>query len=205
MRLQFSIFTSLLIFQAAVAQNPASSVSEQGVVAAPATVSTTTANTHEATSSSESNASNQIAIIDYKSVYEAETLEDEVKFATDRFSLTPTQQDIWLTAAKERREIEKNARIKFDAKDPNTDKAAVYMGLRAAHNTFYEIIIGYLSPAQKQSLEEERLIQQERQKRLAKLTPPPTLVIDSVKVAPIDSSMIKPVDPPKKKKSQKKG
>ena len=126
--------------------------------------------------------------MDYKSVYEAATLEEEVQLATKRFDLTKSQQDVWSVAAFDRRLIEKQVYEKIDSKDPNYSKDASYRGLRTAQNTFYETITGYLKPAQKQALEVDRAIMHEKQSRLAKIPPPPA---PTVTVAPVDSTLIK--------------
>jgi hypothetical protein len=144
--------------------------------------------------------------MDYKSVYDTPTVEEEVKMAAERFNLTPSQQEVWLTAATERRETEVPARGKIDSKAANYEKESAYRGLRSAQNTFYETITGYLSPAQKQALETDRMIVQEKQKRLAKLAPPPPPPASTVTVPPVDSIAIKQAEKEKKtsKKSKKK-
>jgi hypothetical protein len=143
--------------------------------------------------------------MDYKSVYEAATIEEEVKMAAERFNLTPSQQDVWLSAAVDRREAERQAREKLDSKAANYEKDPVYRGLRSSQNTFYETIIGYLTPAQKQAMETDRAILQEKQKRLAKLPPPPPST-PTVTIAPVDSTAIKEAEKSKGtgKKSKKK-
>jgi hypothetical protein len=136
-------------------------------------------------------------------VYDAPTVEEEVKMAAERFSLTPAQQDAWLAAAVERRETEKPAREKLDSKSSSYEKEGAYRGLRSSQNMFYETIIGYLSPAQKQAFETDRLILNEKQKKLAKLPPPPPPA-PTVTVAPVDSAAIKKEEKAKGKKSKKK-
>jgi hypothetical protein len=199
MRLKFLIISPVLMFQAGLAQNgPSSLTAGQG------TSSTTASNNVVVTEQPpvvSSSYSTQTAIIDYQSVYEAPTLEEEVKMATQRFNLTPSQQDVWLSAATDRRQAEKIAREQLDSK--SAEKGPAYKGLRMSQNTFYEIIIGYLSPAQKQALETDRVILEEKRKKIAKLAPPPA---PTVTVAPIDSSAIKAAEKPKEtgKKPKKK-
>ncbi|MBL7930680.1 MAG: hypothetical protein JNL60_02195, partial [Bacteroidia bacterium] len=106
-------------------------------------------------------------VVDYKSVYEAPTPEEEVKIAAERFNLTLDQQDIWLLAAKDRREGERKFR-EFDAKAGNADRDGAYRGYRTSQNAFYETIIGHLTPQQKAAFERDRLIIEERDKRLAR-------------------------------------
>lgn len=147
--------------------------------------------------------SSQTAIMDYKNVYEAPTIDEEVKMAAERFNLTPAQQDMWRTAAVDRRDAEKIARGQLEQRTDNYDRAPVYKGLRMAQNTFYETIIGYLNPAQKQALETDRLILEEKRKQLAKIAPPP--VAPTVTVAPVDSTAIKAeMEKTSGKKSKKK-
>lgn len=127
--------------------------------------------------------------IDYQSVYEASTLAEEVKMAAERFNLTPAQQEVWSGAAVDRRAVERSAREKLaDPKIQNYEKDGVYRGMRLAQNNFHETVTGYLSPVQKQAMETDRLILQEKQKRLAKIPPPPP---PTVTVTPIDSTAIK--------------
>jgi hypothetical protein len=140
--------------------------------------------------------------VDYKSVYDSPTVEEEVKMAADRFNLTKSQQDVWLSAASDRRLVENQVRGKLESNAPLYEKDPAYRGLRSAQNTFYETIIGYLSPAQKQSLETDRAILQEKQKRLAKL--PPAAPTPTVTVAPVDSATIKPVEKSKSKSKKTK-
>jgi hypothetical protein len=185
MQFRILIIFPVLILQVAAAQNGPASL-PQGNATAVSVASSTVMPTDPASSP----ASTQVAIVDYKSVYDAPTKEEEVKMAAERFNLTPSQQDVWLTAATDRREVEKQAREKIDSKAPNYEKEGAYKGLKSAQNTFYETIIGYLSPAQKQAFETDRLILQEKQKRLAKLAPPPPPA-PSVTVAPVDSTAIK--------------
>jgi hypothetical protein len=143
--------------------------------------------------------------MDYKSVYEAATIEEELQMATERFNLTPAQKDVWLSAAEDRRETEKQARAKFEKNISGYEKEGVYMGLRSAQNTFHEIIIGHLTPVQKEALEADRLVLQEKQKKIAKLPPPPPPA-PVVTVAPVDSSAIKASEKDKgaAKKSKRK-
>jgi hypothetical protein len=181
MRFKFFIVPAALIFQVAGAQNSASTlpVSEGTLAAITVTPSTP-----------EDYPSDGEKITDYKSVYEAATLEEEVQMAAERFNLSKSQQDVWIDAATDRRKVEKRVYEHLDSKvtDYNYSKDAAYKELRISHNTFYEIIIGYLNPAQKQALETDRAILHEKQKRLAKLAPPPA---PTVTVAPVDSTLIK--------------
>jgi hypothetical protein len=149
--------------------------------------------------------STQASILDYKSVYEAPTIEEEVQMAAERFNLTPSQQEVWLTAATDRREVERQSRAMIDSKAQNYEKEGAYKGLRVAQNEFYETVIGYLNPAQKQAMETDRVIMQEKQKKLAKLPPPPPPVT-TVTVAPVDSTLIKKEEKSKTsgKKTKKK-
>jgi hypothetical protein len=146
--------------------------------------------------------------MDYKSVYEAATIEEELQMATERFNLTKEQQEVWQTAAVDRRETEKQARGKLDAKNTTTnttsnyDKEPIYRGLKSAQNMFYETIIGYLNPAQKSALETDRMILEEKRKRVAKLPPP--VIAPTVTVAPVDSAAIKASDKGSKKSKKKK-
>jgi hypothetical protein len=126
-------------------------------------------------------------IMDYKSVYEAATLEEEVQMATERFNLTKSQQEVWANAAVDRRETEKQARVALEAKNKDLNKDAVYRGLRNAQSQFYETITGYFEPSQKQLLEKDRIIIEEKRKMIAKLPPP----VITPTVAPVDSTAIK--------------
>jgi hypothetical protein len=203
MRFNFLIISAVLIFQVTVAQNdPASSTTATTMVSA---ASSATIMPTDPTPSAASPTAAQVTIMDYKSVYEAATVEEEVKMATERFNLTPSQQDVWLTAATDRRETERQARGMLESKATNYEKEPTYKGLRSAQNTFYETVIGYLSPAQKQALETDRLIHLEKQKRLAKLPPPPPPT-PTVTVVPVDSAAIKQTEKGKGsgKKSKKK-
>lgn len=150
---------------------------------------------------SNSSSSSETLIMDYKSVYDSPTVDEEVKMATERFALTKSQQDVWLTAATERRETEKKAHDILESKDPSYSKESVYKGLRSAHNAFYETIMGYLTPHQKQALEADRLVLDEKRKRIAKLPPPPPPA-PTITVAPVDSTAIKADE--KAKQQQKK-
>ena len=207
MRLKFLIIPAALIVQVAGAQNgPATLTNTQVAVTATPTVSLTEA-TATASATSPVSESEPIAIMDYKSVYEAVTLEEEVQMAAERFHLTPSQQQVWQTAATDRRESEKRVREKLDSKDADYSRDAVYRELRTSHNTFYEAIVGYLNPSQKQALEFDRAVLAEKQKRLAKLPPPPPPA-PTVTVAPVDSAAIKEAEkiktPAKKSKKKKK-
>ncbi|MDF2449570.1 MAG: hypothetical protein K0R26_2074 [Bacteroidota bacterium] len=146
-------------------------------------------------------------IMDFKSVYEAATLEEEVQTATERFLLSKSQQEVWYTAAFDRRIAEKQIYDKLSANTPDYSKEGGYKALRMAQNAFYETIIGYLTPAQKQSLEMDRVIRTEKQRRLALLPPPPPPA-PTVTVAPVDSTSIKEAEklkaPAKKSKKKKK-
>jgi hypothetical protein len=141
--------------------------------------------------------------MDYKSVYDVATVEEEVKVAAERFNLTEAQQEIWLNAATDRRLMEKKANDKFESTASSYDREGAYRGLRASQAMFYETIIGYLSPSQKQALETDRLIMEEKNKRLAKLPPPPPPA-PTVTVAPVDSTAIKAEQDKAGKKGKKK-
>jgi hypothetical protein len=141
--------------------------------------------------------------MDYKSVYETATLEEEVEMATGRFHLTPSQQDVWKVAATERRITEKQVYEKLESKDTDYSRDAMYKALRTSHNTFYEAIIGYLNPNQKQAIEFDRTVIAEKQKRLAKLPPPPPPA-PTVTVAPVDSAALKESEKVKAGKKTKK-
>jgi hypothetical protein len=145
-------------------------------------------------------------IVDYKSVYETSTVEEEVKMATSRFELTKSQQDIWLEAATERRLTENKFRDQANVKGADNNKDAAYRELRTSQNTFYETVIGYLSPAQKQKLEVDRNILNEKQKKLAKIPPPPPPPTPTITAVPVDSAAIKESEKKKAagKKSKKK-
>lgn len=200
MRFNFFIIPAVLVFQIAGAQNgPAPIAVSEGTIVT-VTPSATVNVTNSTTSADLSSAGE--SIMDYKSVYEAATLEEEVKMATERFSLNKSQQEVWLTAAVDRRQTEKQAYEKLNSKGVEYSKDAVYMGLRMAQNSFYETVTGYLNPDQKQALELDRTIRAEKQRRLAKLPP----VAPVVTVAPIDSAAIKEAEKvkPVEKKSKKK-
>lgn len=208
MRFKLLVIPAALTLQVGTAQNGSASVTssqEPVTMPAPAPSPTVFASPTAPVPSADSPASGQTAIVDYKSVYEAATVEEEVRMATERFGLTTSQQDIWLSAATDRRETEKQARDKLDAKAANYEKDGIYRGLRASQNTFHETITGYLTPAQKQALETDRLILEEKRKKLAKLPPPPPPA-PTVTVAPVDSAAIKEAEKPKEtgKKSKKK-
>jgi len=206
MRHKFLIIPAALMFQVAGAQNstPLLTPTEVTVTAAVSGNSSTPVTPDVSTPAAGLPPSTQMSILDYKSVYEAATVEEEVKMATERFELTPSQQDVWLSAATDRREGEKQARDKFESKASSYEKEGAYRGLRSSQNTFHETIIGYLAPAQKHAYETDRLILQERQKKMAKLPPP----APTVTVAPVDSSAIKEAeknkDTGKKAKKKKK-
>ena len=117
---------------------------------------------------------------------------------------------MWLTAAIDRRQSEKQAYEKLNSKDIGYGKDAVYMGLRISQNSFYETITGYLNPDQKQALELDRAIRNEKQRRLAKLPRPvaPTVTvtpIDSTKIKEKEAEKIKPADKKSKKKKKPTG
>jgi hypothetical protein len=189
MQFKFLIIPAAFMFQLAVAQNsPATMTLSQGTATAPVSAPYSASVTiTENTASPASPASDGTLIVDYKSVYETASAEEEVKLAAERFKLTQAQQEVWLLAATDRREAEKQAQVKLDSKVSNYEKEPAYKGLRSAQNTFYETVVGYLAPAQKQALETDRLIIQERQRRLAKLPPP----APTVTVVPVDSTAIK--------------
>jgi 1,2-phenylacetyl-CoA epoxidase PaaB subunit len=205
MRFTFLVIPSVLIFQVAVAQTDTSSMRSPVTVTTPVSAASSTAVTPPLPGSSDASESAQIAIIDYKSVFETETVEEEVKMAAERFNLTEAQQDIWLVAATERRQSEKQSRDKLGQKTGSYERENIYRGLRTSATTFHETITGYLNPSQKQSLENDRLIMQEKQKRLARIPPPPP--VDTV--APVDSVAIKQAmmdaEAEKKTKKGKKG
>ena len=220
MRLKFFIIPALL-FRVAVAQNGPASSTNAPVTAttAPVTALTevpVTPNTAPATSAVSTAApvaeSGEVAIMDYKSVYETATVEEEVQMAAERYRLTKSQQEVWLGAAKDRRDIEKQAHAQLAANavtpDYNFSRDAVYRGLRTAQNNFYEAIIGYLNPSQKQAMEFDRTVLAEKQRRLAKIPPPPPPApVDTVKVPAVDSTAIKEAEKlknPKKSKKKKK-
>jgi hypothetical protein len=210
MRLHLLLIPSAFIFNFAVAQNGSASLSTaQATVTAPVSPASSTP-VVPATPETPAPVSipaaeeERTAIIDYKSVYEATTVEEEVKLAAERFGLSASQQDMWLQAATDRRLTEKQVREKLDSK-ADFDRDGVYRGLRASQNTFHETIMGYLNPTQKQSFETDRLILQEKQKRLAKMPPPPPPA-PTVTVPAVDSAAIKASEEPKAKgkKSKKK-
>jgi hypothetical protein len=206
MRFKFLIIPSLLAVQSAFAQNstPSATLGQGTVTPVTQTNSASPVTPTDSQPVLSASSSTETAIIDYKSVYEAATIEEEVKMAAERFSLTPAQQDVWLTAAKDRRETEKKAREQLDPKNANPEKGAIYKGLKASQVEFYETIIGYLNPAQKQALETDRIIMEEKRKRLAKIPPPPPP--PTFTVAPVDSAAIKEAEKAKGtgKKSKKK-
>lgn len=202
MRFIFFIISATMVFQVAEAQNgPATIAVSEGTfvtVTPSASISVNAANSTTAPDLSSSGEN----IMDYKSVYEAATLEEEVQMAAQRFNLNKSQQEVWLTAAVDRRQTEKQAYEKLNSKGLEYSKDAVYLGLRMAQNTFYETITGYLNPDQKQALELDRTIRAEKQKRIAKLPPVAPVVI----VSPVDSVAIKEAEKLKatEKKSTKK-
>jgi hypothetical protein len=192
MRFKFLIIPSLLIVHTAGAQNGSASLTaaQANVTMAVAPASSASVPPAESPPSPAGTESSQVAILDYKSVYEAPTLEEEVKMATERFSLTPAQQEAWAAAATDRRAAEKQSREKLESKTGNYERDGAYRGLRASHNTFHDVISGYLTPTQKQALENDRVVLEEKRKRLAKLPPPPPPA-PTVTVAPVDSAAIK--------------
>ncbi|MCW3076459.1 MAG: hypothetical protein JWO32_1068 [Bacteroidetes bacterium] len=204
MRLNFLIISSVLMLQLTLAQNNSSTVTTgNGTL----TTMGTSPSTGTVSLSDQSSVPSTVAltdgtIMDYKSVYESATLEEEVKMATERFSLTKAQQDVWLTEAADRRVAEKRAHEQLESKDANINKDNVYKGLRGSQNTFYQKITGYLSPSQKQAMETDRAILEEKRKRVAKLPPP----VPTVTVIPVDSVAIKAAEKEKTqgKKSKKK-
>lgn len=205
MTFKYFIFPAVIMFQVAGAQNGSSSLTitpaktaTAGSVSGASTVGTPT---DSSTPTTDIAGSTQTAFVDYKSVYEAATLEEEVKMAAERFNLSASQQDLWTVAATDRRETEKQARFKLEAKTID-NKDAVYRGLRAAQNSFYEKIVGYLNPTQKQALETDRIILEEKRKKIAKLPPP--VIAPTVTVVPVDSAAIKASNKAKAKKSKKK-
>ena len=203
MQFKFLLIPAAFMLQVASAQNGSVSVTpSQAPVPAPATeASPSAAAMPDQADAMASTEAPRTAILDYKSVYEAATIEDEVKMAAERFSLTPSQQEVWLTAAADRRAAEKKTQEMLASKAVNIDREGAYRGLRNAHNNFHQAIVGYLSPAQKQAFERDRLILQEKQQRLAKLPPPPPPA-PTVTAAPVDSAAIK--EPEKNKSKSKK-
>jgi hypothetical protein len=190
MRSIFFILPATLIIQLAGAQNgPSALTVSQGTLASITVTPSSPASLTDAPSLPLAPEGDNVNIMDYKSVYEAATLEEEVQSAAERFKLTKSQQDVWTEAAFDRRQAEKIARERLDSKTTDYSKDAVYRGLRTAQNSFYEIITGYLSPAQKQAMEDDRTILHEKQRRLAKIAPP--VVAPTVTVAPVDSTAIK--------------
>jgi hypothetical protein len=183
MRLKFFIIPATFIFQVARAQESThlTNFQQTGTPASAASTSTVY-------NSSPSTELTEISIKDYKSVYEAATLEEEVQMATERFNLSKSQQEVWATAAVDRRETEKQARVKLESKSNDYSRDAVYRGLRAAQSQFYETITGYFDPSQKQLLEKDRIIIEEQRKMIAKLPPP---IAPTVTVAAVDSTAIK--------------
>lgn len=202
MLLKSLIIPAILIVNVAAAQNGATIINPQGTVTTASSGSITTSTPAASTPSTIITGSTQASIINYKSVYEAATLEEEVQMATERFNLTESQKEVWMTAATDRRETERQFRAKLESKATDYDKDGVYRGLRSAHNTFHETIIAYLNPAQKQSLETDRLILEEKRKKVSKLPPP--VIAPTVTVAPVDSAAIKETEKGAGKKSKKK-
>lgn len=200
MRFKLFILPATLLFHIAGAQNGSSTVITSQRTGTLAPITSSTAVTPQGSTLSTESELGQVLITDYKNVYEAATLEEEVKMAAERFKLTPSQQEVWSKAATDRRVTEKQFREKFNSKDPNYSRDAAYRGLRTAHNTFYGIIIGYLNPTQKQSMETDREILHEKQSRLAQL-PPPT---PTITVVPVDSAAIKASEKAKAADKKKK-
>jgi hypothetical protein len=208
MRLKFFIIPAALMFQVAGAQNgPAPLANAQTTAATVATASSTPLIAVPQAASTASPESAEVSIMDYKSVYEAPSLEEEVQMAAERFRLTQSQQEIWYNAAKDRRQTEKKVYARLESKAPDLSRDAEYKELRNSHNAFYETIIGFLNPSQKQALEFDRAVMAEKQKRIAKLPPPPPPA-PTVTVAPVDSAAIKEAEkakaPGKKSKKKKK-
>jgi hypothetical protein len=205
MRLRFLIIPSVLIFNVAGAQNGTASLTAAQanvtISASPATLNATPP--ADSSPSSADPASTQMSIIDYKSVYEAPTLEEEVKMATERFTLTPAQQEVWQLAATDRRAAEKLAHTKLDSNANSYERDGAYRGLRTSHNEFHDAISGYLTPTQKRALEDDRVVLEEKRRRLAKLPPPPPPA-PTVTVAPVDSAAIKEAEKVEKAKAGKK-
>lgn len=140
--------------------------------------------------------------MDYKNVYEAETLEEEVQLATERFNLNTTQQEVWATAAVNRRLVEKQTRAKLESKDTDYSRHDAYKGLKMAHSEFCETITGYFNPTQKQAMEKDRIILEEKRKMIVKLPPP--VIAPTITVAPIDSAAIYESEKIKKAKQRSK-
>jgi hypothetical protein len=202
MKLKIFIIPASLMFNIAGAQNGPSSLMASQATLSPVSATPSTPIAFTDVTPVSGSAWDNENIMDYKSVYEAATLEDEVQMATERFNLTKHQQDVWRDAAFDRRQTEKLAHDKLDSKATDYSKDALFRGLRSSQNTFHEIIIGFLTPAQKQALDGDRAILHEKQRRLAKLPPP--VVVPTVTVAPIDSTAIKAEEKAKAKTPEKK-
>lgn len=198
MRSVFFSIISVLMFQIAGAQDEPV---PEGTTFAGVTVTSSTSTPADANSG-------KVTYLEYKSVYDAPTLEEEVKMATERFRLSKPQQEIWLTAAEERRQTEKQVYDKLRTTDVNYDKGPDYRALRTSHNAFFEEVVGYLNPAQKEEMEFDRAILQEKQNRIAKLPPPPpppsTVTVVSVDTAAIILQAEKKKEAEKKAKSKNK-
>jgi hypothetical protein len=214
MQFKHLIIPAVLLFQAAGAQNggagitssPATAITPAAAAAStPAPGATVTTESQPVTTPSPASPEGRTSYLDYKSIYETPTVEEEVKMATERFSLSPDQQDMWLKAATERRQGEAQARGILESKTATYEKDGAYRGLRTAQNTFHETVTGYLKPAQKQALETDRLIMQEKHRREAQLPPPPPPA-PTITVAPVDSAAIKESEKGKgkSKKAKKK-
>ena len=199
MRSIFLIFTLLSL--AAAAQTTASITASEVLVTSPPVQASTS--TPSLLPDSDLSSSEKTTYLDYKSVYAAATLEEEVKMATERFRLSPDQQELWLSEATDRRIVEKQAQEKIEKKSSSFELEPVYRGLRMSQNNFYNIIISHMNPAQKQAFETDRLVLQEKQQRLAKLppTPPPA---PTVTLIPVDSAAIKANQEVKMKEKVKK-
>jgi hypothetical protein len=203
MKAKFLIIPCVLLIQVAAAQSGTATLNlAQGTRTIPISAASSTPMPVDPTPSPVTTPTSQIAIMDYKSVYETATAEEEVKMATERYNLTAAQQDVWLKAANDRRFLEKQSNDKIASNVQNFEKDGAYRGLRSAQTEFHETITGYLSPAQKQALETDRLIHEEQQKRLAKLPPPPPPA-PVVTVTPVDSTAIKQAAKEKEKATKK--
>jgi hypothetical protein len=203
MRSLFFIIPAAFVFNTARAQDPMpATISQPASKTTPVGSSTTlTPVSTGSASSTTSTEYTQISIMDYKSVYEAATLEEEVQMATERFNLSKSQQEVWATAAVDRREKEKQTRVALESKNNDYSKNDIYKGLRSAQTEFYETITGFFDPTQKRALERDRLILEEKRKMIAKLPPP--VIAPTVTVAPIDSTAIKAEMLKEKKAKQK--
>jgi hypothetical protein len=204
MRFSFLVIPSVILMQVASAQNEAAApaTGQATMITTPVTPASSTPVVNSGSTDSQATSTSTLTrIVDYKSMFETATVEEEVKMATERLSLSTDQQDLWLRAATDRRRAEKQAYDKLDSKSQDYQKNSVYGGLRTAQNLFHESIIGHLSPSQKSMLERDRLIQAEKQQIIANTPPPPPT--PSVAPVQVDSAAIKETE--KSKTAGKKG